>query len=137
MPKPFAVFVVLVFFWLQTYQLCDASEDTIEDLPVAAQMSAGSRAVLSTPTPPDDDMDGNIPSVFDQTLVHGHVFILSPLAAGRLLTHSSHAATDTLALKPTLRDHSPPGRPLVSPAAIGSSNEPFILSSRSLAPPAA
>lgn len=124
---------LFMFLWLQTYQLCDASEDVIEALPIATQMLSGHRVILRAPVPPEDD-DAAGPSVFDQTLTQG-----DPQAGTRGIVFYSKAAPQPTISIPMAKANvqglsSPNDR---SPWAIGFSNDVFVPANGSLAPPLA
>ena len=68
MKKILHLVVFLVFAWLQTYQLCDASEDTAEDLGHLSQAINHQYVSLASISTPDQEYDTAIPLVIGQTL---------------------------------------------------------------------
>jgi hypothetical protein len=135
MKKAVALVVLLLFSWLQTYQLCDASEDTIEDLPNKAQMAAGHQSFLSRPAIPDDDADDQVPQVFEQTLLPSAISQATPLVLSRILPVQQNFVFVLLAIAPASKDLSPPDVRASTTDTIGCCNQTFVASTRSLAPP--
>jgi hypothetical protein len=133
--RPLPLFMILVFSWLVTYQLCDATEDTVEDLNARAQIAAQPNPSLSAPQAPDTDPDTLVPQVRDQALVTGQSYTADQ---GHFVTLPSEKfATVANLVDGMEQNHSPPGYGEVLPDRIGHSNEPFVSSIQSNAPPAA
>lgn len=130
-----SAFFLLLFLWLQAYQLCDASEDVVEDFPVAMQLWSAHGLLLSAAIPPDDDDDSAIPSVFDQTLTHGKEFVAFPPTALEWTTTTPPVALDARVVIPDTRSLSPPNGGCAD--RIGHSNHVVVPSRGTLAPPAA
>ena len=131
--KSSAALVVLIFFWLQTYQLCDASEDTVKALPIAVQLRSAPRPTFSAPIPHDNDEDAGIPSVFDQTLIQGRESAASPLTPMKWEATSQPFALVSMVVVPDSRSLSPPNES--SLCLVGHSNDVFTPSNSTLAPP--
>jgi hypothetical protein len=134
MKKTFYLVVLLTFAWLQSYQLCDASEDTAEDLGNTIQAISHqhvSRASLSTP---DQEFDTSIPLVVGQTLDTSRVS-LRKLATRSHAINRQFQPAQTVSLVQTLQNHSPPGICLVDASlhitSLGLDHTP----SHTLAPP--
>lgn len=126
--------MIFVFSWLVTYQLCDATEDFIEDANASASMAAFKQGAFTTPARADD-VEISVPQVQDQAIVSA-----APAVHPQFVSESIHSNEHLvlLALIPqTISDHSPPGRTSGAPALIGHTNEPYVASAQSLAPPAA
>jgi hypothetical protein len=133
--KTLSLVLVLVFSWLQTYQLCDASEDIIQDLPDMAQITSGHKTTLSEAPAPDEDADAQIPQVFEQTLTQGGESTLSPLIAVEWQLPFQSRVLASFVDVPDSRSLSPPND--LSTGLVGHSNDVFIPSKRTLAPPLA
>jgi hypothetical protein len=119
--------VLVAFAWLQTYQLCDAGEDTIEAVEASNAIAAEPHAVLTAPATPDNEAEEQIPSIFDSSLRPDTILVSIPLMPSAVFLGTGLGSSiSPLAVVSTLRGLSPPG-----PVFL------FVASLRSLAPPAA
>src|ERR1700730_6998744 len=73
--KPLPLLMILVFSWLVTYQLCDATEDMVENLNDQAVVVDQIYPSLSAPQTPESEPDAFIPQVQDQALVTSQVHL--------------------------------------------------------------
>jgi hypothetical protein len=73
MRKILPVTLVLVFSWLQLYQVCDASEDTMEVVSGRLETLSQKGPILRSPAAPDDDANNPIPLVAGEVLSHGNI----------------------------------------------------------------
>ena len=78
MRKAIPLAVLVMFSWLQGYQLCDASEDAVEAL-VDAVATPCKNPVLAALPATDDDIDAAIPMVMGQTHSMGRVELAKPV----------------------------------------------------------
>jgi hypothetical protein len=65
--------MVLAFSWLQIYQVCDASEDTMEVVSGRLETLSQKGPILHCPAAPDDDANSPIPLVAGEVLSHSHI----------------------------------------------------------------
>lgn len=137
MRKAVAVVILLLFAGLQTYQLCDASQDLIEDLPSNSQVASRHETFLSRPVAPDDDADDQIPQVFDQTLMPSAFSLIGSLALSQTLFVEQDVVLASAAVAPVPKDLSPPVVRDANSNCLGYSNQTFVATLRSLAPPVA
>ena len=109
MRKTLPVALVLMFSWLQLYQVCDASEDTIEVVSGRLETLSQKGPILHNPAAPDDDPDTAMPFVAGEFLNHESMRA-SPLilVAYVLPLLSIHPGVPLLAA--SSKDLSPPGR---------------------------
>jgi hypothetical protein len=133
--KPLPLLMILTFSWLVTYQLCDATEDTVEDLDAQVVVAAQTNLSLSAPQAPDTDPDAFVPQVQDQALVTGQSFIMQHSYV--VVVPFEKSVTLASGITRIERDHSPPEHCDVLPSHLGHSNNPFVVSIQSNAPPAA
>jgi hypothetical protein len=133
--KPLPLLMVLVFSWLVTYQLCDATEDTVEDMSDRAVVVAQPQPSLSAPQAPENEPDALVPQVQDQALVTDHVVLERQTQSISLPQGETVAAT--AAPLQILGDHHPPGLQIACTSHVGHSNNLFVSTAQSNAPPAA
>jgi hypothetical protein len=133
--KPLPLLMVLVFSWLVTYQLCDATEDTVEDLNDRAVVVAQPHPSLSAPQLPETEPDALVPQVQDQALVTGNIVLEHRTQTISLPQVETPAAAS--APTRTVLDHHPPGWQTACASHVGHSNNLFVSSIQSNAPPAA
>jgi hypothetical protein len=104
MRKALPLAVLLMFSWLQGYQLCDASEDTTETLQdVIAPTHNPQHAAI---TAPDEEYDTAIPLVVGQTLQPGTIQITQSLVHQAVPSFSQPTASG--AILSLIQDKSPP-----------------------------
>src|SRR5438445_8296696 len=133
--KPFPLLMVLVFSWLVTYQLCDATEHMLEDLNDRASVAAQPHPSLSTPQMPETEPDALIPQVQNQALVTGQVPLMHQGQSISLPLEKVNVVTSAPTRIP--QDHHPPGSQNDSLCRVRHSNNPFVSSVQRNAPPAA
>jgi len=136
------VSLLFAFAWLWTYQLCDASEDAIENLDARAEIAAHQHASLRAPLLPDNDPDVLLAPVVDNTLMQSStvsILSVSPFVKEGLRGISQHGPVVKIASNSPASPFAKGGPPTSSNHRphIGHSNQPFVSSIQSNAPPAA
>ena len=125
-----------MFSWLQIYQVCDASEDTMEVVSGRLETLSQRGPILHSPAAPDDDVDTAIPFVAGEVLSHSHIQVGLDLTASQILPLLTiHPEVPSLAA--SAQNLSPPGwRPSADSPPVAS----LVLDrspAHSLAPPIA
>ena len=111
--------ILVAFSWLQLYQICDASEDTIEIVSARLETLSHSRPSLQTPAAPDDDADASIPFVAGEVLTHDTVQMTPNIVVSESISPTCLFA-EVSAMTVSPQGLSPPGQRLlagVSPIA--------------------
>ena len=136
MRKVVARSVLVAFSWLQLYQICDASEDTIEYVSARIDTLSHQGPILHSPAAPDDDLDVNLPFVGGEVLSHSNIQIGLNLTAAQILPLLAiHSEVPLLAA--SAQNLSPPGRHLSADSPPVSSLVLDRSPAHSLAPPLA
>jgi hypothetical protein len=73
MRKVLAWSLLVTFSWLQIYQVCDASEDTMEAVTGRLESLSQKGPILHSPAAPDNDPDVNLPFVGGEVLSHSRI----------------------------------------------------------------
>ena len=128
--------LLAVVTWLTGYQICDASEDAAEQIAACVQIALAGTS-FSAPTAPDEDADALIPIVVGQSLTLQSVLLEAPQRIS-WIPRGLHQTPASALITLDHHDLSPPGRwEFLSSDLLGHSNQRWIPSIRSLAPPAA
>ena len=108
MKKALHLVVLLIFAWLQSYQLCDASEDTAEDLGHRTQAINHQHVSLASLSAPDQEFDTSIPLVVGQTLDASRVSLRGLVTATRWINWQFQPDR-TVQFVQSQQSHAPPG----------------------------
>src|SRR5882724_9624289 len=105
--------VLVAFSWLQLYQVCDASEDTLEVVSGRLETLSQKGPILHSPAVPDDDANSPIPLVAGEVLSHSNIQVGLDLTTSQVLPLLAiHPEVSLLAA--SIQNLSPPGRRLLT-----------------------
>ncbi len=136
MRKTLPIALVLMFSWLQIYQVCDASEDTMEVVSGRLETLSQKSPILHSPAAPDDDSNSPIPLVAGEVLSHSNIQVGFDMTASQIRPLLAiHPEVPLLAA--SAQNLSPPGRRLSADSPPVSSLVLDRSPAHSLAPPQA